>query len=98
MPVLDATATYDHASGDIALFVVNRHQHQRVQLEVKTAGLGPVTVRDACVLTGPHPSAVATQEDPNQIVPVPLPAEAREATVTVQLPPVAWACIRLAAR
>ena len=98
VPVLDATATYDPASGDIAIFVVNRHQQEPVQREVNTAALGPVAVQEAVALTDPEPSAANTEHDPNRVTPTPLSAEAQQATLSVQLPPVSWACIRLGIR
>ena len=98
VPVLDATATHDPDSGDIAILVVNRHQHEPVQLEVSTAALGPVVVQEAVALTGPEPSAANTEHDPNRVTPTPLHAEAEQGTLRVQLPPVSWACIRLGDR
>jgi alpha-N-arabinofuranosidase len=98
VPVLDATATHDPDNGDTAIFVVNRHQHEPVQLEVSTAALGPVVVHEAVALTGPDPSVANTQQDPNRIIPTPLQVHAQQALLTVQLPPVSWACIRLGTR
>jgi alpha-L-arabinofuranosidase len=98
VPVIDATATRDPDSGDIAIFVVNRSQDEPVQLEVNTAALGPVVVQEAVALTGPDPSAANSEHDPNRIVPTPLHAEAQQGTLSVQLPPVSWACIRLGLR
>jgi alpha-L-arabinofuranosidase len=98
VPVLDATATRDPDGGDITIFVLNRHQHEPVQLDVNTAALGPVVVQEAAALTGPDPSAANTEHDPNRVVPTPLHAEAQQGTLSVQLPPVSWACIRLGIR
>ena len=97
VPALDATATRDPDSGDTTIFVLNRHQHEPMQLEVNTAALGPIDVQEAWVLTGP-PSAANTEHDPNRIVPTPLHAEAQQVTLSAQLPPIAWACIRLGTR
>ena len=98
VPVLDATATRDPDGGDITIFVLNRHQHEPVQLEVDTAALGPVMVKEAVALTGPDPSATNTEHDPNRVIPTPLRAEAQQGTLSVQLPPVSWACVRLGIR
>ena len=95
VPVVDATATRDPDGGDITIFVLNRHLDETVQVEVNTAALGPVVVQEAVALTGPDPSAANTEQDQNRIVPTPLHVEVQEATLSVQLPPVAWACIRL---
>ncbi|HKF89559.1 MAG TPA: alpha-N-arabinofuranosidase [Propionibacteriaceae bacterium] len=98
VPVLDATATRDPDGGDITIFVLNRHQHEPVQLDVNTAALGPVVAQEAAALTGPDPSAANTEHDPNRVVPTPLHAEAQQGTLSVHLPPVSWACIRLGIR
>src|SRR3712207_3130121 len=95
VPVLDATATRNPDGGDITIFVLNRSQDEPVTLEVNSAALGPVVVQEAVALTGPDPSAANTEHDPNRIVPTPLHTEAQQGTLSVQLPPVSWACIRL---
>jgi alpha-L-arabinofuranosidase len=97
VPVADATATRDPETGDTSVFVVNRHPDEPVQLELKTAALGEVVVRDGWVLTG-EPHATNTQDAPDRIVPTPLKATVEQGAVLAELPPVSWACIRLVRR
>jgi alpha-L-arabinofuranosidase len=65
---------------------------------VATGALGEVEVQDACALTETDPSVVNTQDDPNRVVPTPIQVNVEQATLGVELPPVAWACIRLTSR
>ncbi len=95
VPVIDATATRDPDTGNTALFVVNRHSQDPVRLEIGTAGLGRVAVEDARAITGSDPLAANTEQDPGRVVPVALSVAAEPATLTVELPPVSWACVRL---
>ena len=95
VPMIDATATRDPASGETTLFVVNRHTQDPVRLEVSTTALGPVVVEEASALTDPDPAAVNSERDPQRVVPAPLEVVAHEGTLTLELPAVSWACVRL---
>jgi hypothetical protein len=64
---------------------------------VATGALGEVEVQDACALTE-DPSVVNTQDDPYKVVPTPIQVNVEQATLGVELRPVAWACIRLTSR
>jgi alpha-N-arabinofuranosidase len=50
VPVVDAAATYDEATGRAALFVANRSLDQSSTLEVDLRGLGVTTVTEASTL------------------------------------------------
>jgi alpha-L-arabinofuranosidase len=98
VPVIDATATRDPETGDTTIFAVNRHQREPVRLRVSTAALADVTVQAADALTGTDPSATNTEEAPDRVTPTPIQVVSQHKTLQVDLPPVAWTCIRLATR
>jgi len=93
----DAVATRDEASGDIALFVVNRAIDTPTEVSVDLAACGALSVTEACVLTHADYRWVATLADSTSAGPHPLATRLDEATCTFQLPPVSWAMVRLSA-
>ncbi|HLL63469.1 MAG TPA: alpha-N-arabinofuranosidase [Propionibacteriaceae bacterium] len=95
VPVIDATATRDPATGETTLFLVNRHTQDPVRLEVRTTALGPVVVGDAAALTGSDPAAANSESDQQRVVPASLEVTGHEGLLTVELPAVSWAYVRL---
>ena len=96
MPAIDATATHDPDSGGITVLLVNRHPDQPVWVEVGIGAVGGVRVLEASALSGTDPSAVNTEQNPYRVVPTPIQVTVNWATLGIELPPVAWACILLA--
>jgi alpha-L-arabinofuranosidase len=96
VPVIDAVATHDPASGDVAVFAVNRHQSEPVELRIAIAAFGDVEVTGTWTLHDPDPSASNTAHDPNRIVPKRHRAEVTDGTVRLVLPPVSWSAVRIA--
>jgi alpha-N-arabinofuranosidase len=97
VPLLDAVATHDPATGDIAVFVVNRNQTESLSLSVPLSGFGtPLTIAESWTLADADPTAVNTAEHPDRVVPHPTPdATLTDGVLTVTLPPVSWTAIRL---
>lgn len=97
VPLLDAHATSDDESGELAIFAVNRSQNDALDLTINArdcAGFHPV---EHLVLSGPDPSASNTAASPNRVSPE------RRNDVTpdghafrVTLPPLSWNVVRLA--
>ena len=75
--------------------MVNRHTQEPVRLVVSTTALGPVAVEDAWARSGPDPAAVNSESDQQRVAPAPLEVAMHEGTLTVELPAVSWACVRL---
>ena len=105
---LDATATHDPGSGEVSVFVVNRHTSQTAQLEVDVrafttgatrtgsgSGAG-LHVIEAWTLSDDDVLAVNTQPAPDRVTPHPATtALVTQGTLRVELPPVSWTVVRL---
>ena len=96
VPVLDAVATHDAASGGVTVFAVNRDVNGPVDLTVGLSGLGELVVREALTVGGGDPYARNTADDPDRVRPQELAtATVENGTLTATLPPVSWAAIHL---
>ncbi|RSM48928.1 alpha-L-arabinofuranosidase [Actinoplanes sp. ATCC 53533] len=100
VPVLDAVATHDAESGDVTVFVVNRHLTESVDLAVSLAGFrAGLRVAESWTLADDDLYAVNTATDPDRVVPRPAKdADVSDGLLRASLPPVSWTAIRLAAR
>lgn len=95
-PAIWATATYDDATGEIALFVVNRDRHGPCRLDVELRA--PVRPVEHLEITDDDLSAANTAGAPDRVTPRPgtgLRMDGRRAELT--LPPVSWTIVRFAA-
>jgi alpha-L-arabinofuranosidase len=97
VPVLDAVATHDPATGDITVFAVNRHLTDDLDLTVSIAGFGhPMSVAEAWTLTDEDLYAVNTAGQPDRVVPAPAAGVTVDGGVlSATLPPVSWSAVRL---
>jgi alpha-N-arabinofuranosidase len=95
VPVIDAVATRDPASGEVTVFVVNRNPCEAVDLRLSIAALGAVEVVGAVTLTDPDPLAINSQAEPDRVMPATLDASVVEGDVTLELAPISWTCLRL---
>ncbi|WP_372492132.1 arabinosylfuranosidase ArfA [Kineosporia corallincola] len=100
VPVVDAVATHDAETGELSVFVVNRHQEEQVSLAVPLGGFDHAfQVAESWTLSDTDLSATNTVDQPDRVVPV----EASGVTVDdgelrLDLPPVSWTAIRLTRR
>jgi alpha-N-arabinofuranosidase len=94
---LDAVATYDAESDDLAVFVVNRDQAASVSLDVALSAFGSdLTVLEAWTISDDDLTAVNTQDTPDRVTPHPTPgATITDTTLHAELPPVSWTALRL---
>ncbi|MDP9861547.1 MULTISPECIES: arabinosylfuranosidase ArfA [Streptosporangium] len=94
-PAIWASATHDAATGEMALFVVNRDRRGPCTLEITLPeDLRPV---EHVELTDDDLSAVNSADAPDRVAPRPgtgLSQEGRRASLT--LPPVSWSIVRFA--
>ena len=97
VPVLDAVATHDEETGDVTVFVVNRHLSDHLDLEVTVRGFGAgLEVKEAWTLADDDLMATNTAENPDRVVPRPAaPATVTDGVLHTSLPPVSWTAIRL---
>jgi alpha-N-arabinofuranosidase len=95
---LDAVATHDRRSGEVAVFVINRHQHEPADLTVALRAFAPgLRVVEAWTLSDEDPAAVNTRTAPDRVVPHPADsAVVTDGSLRIQLPPISWTAVRLA--
>ena len=98
VPFVDAAGTLDPATGDIALFVLNRDVDRARELRVNFRDAAPVRVVGADVLTGANLKAVNTLDAPSAVVPRKLDTPRAGADMTFEVPPRSYAVVRLAQR
>jgi len=97
VPALDAVATYDKESGEIAVFVVNRSIDEPTELDVELSSLPPARLVEALSLSNPDYKWSATAQDDTSVMPRPNDtAKVTGNKLTATLPPVSWSMIRLA--
>jgi len=107
VPAIDAVATRDAETGDLALFVVNRRttpalgatppKEGNEDVVVDLSSIGECRVAEAVVLTNPDLMWQATMADSTSVAPRPLAADVRDGQLHFSLPPVSWAMIRVVA-
>jgi len=94
--LVDAVATHDPESGDVAVFAVNRDQSEPVELTMDLhlfdGGRRPA---EAWTLSDGDIRATNTRDDPDRVVPRPALVSVDGAAPRVVLPPVSWSAIRL---
>jgi alpha-L-arabinofuranosidase len=98
VPVVDAAATHDPETGEVAVFLVNRRQAERVTVQVELRGLPALASADAVVLSDKDINATNTQDNPTRVQPQPLAAYLDGSVLRVELPAVSWSCVRLSGR
>jgi alpha-N-arabinofuranosidase len=96
VPLVDAVATHDPASGDVAVFVVNRSLDAPTTLAVDVRAFDDLRLVEATTLAGPDPYARSTADDDRSLAPSPnRTARLEGGTVRVDLPPISWSMLRL---
>lgn len=99
VPVLDVSASYDEASGEGAIFIVNRSLRENVVTElIWQDGCNP-TICEAWQLAGDDPKALNTWENPDHLVARPIASpRMSDGRTTFQLPPLSFTALRLSTR
>jgi alpha-N-arabinofuranosidase len=98
VPFVDAAGTLDPATGDIALFLLNRDLERARELRVSFRDATPARVIGADVLTGANLRAVNTLNAASAVVPGKLDTPRAGAEMTFELPPRSYSVVRLAQR
>jgi alpha-N-arabinofuranosidase len=97
VPYLDAAATWNAGTGELAIFAVNRHPARALDLKAELAGFADIRVQEHLVLGHDDLKAVNTADDPDNVRPVSVEgASVDGARLRAQLPPVSWNVLRLA--
>jgi alpha-N-arabinofuranosidase len=103
VPALWSTATYDADSGEIAVFVVNRSETDKVDCEIPLraleAHLGPLSLVEHLGLFDDDRTAVNSPDDPDRVVPRTVDGtRLHDGACATTLPPASWHLIRLVAQ
>ncbi len=98
VPVVDAVATHDEATGDVSVFLVNRSLTEEVELSVDISAFGAIDAVSGTTLADPDVHAANTLAEPERVAPAENTSVRREgSTVTITLPPVSWSAVTLGA-
>jgi len=95
VPVIDAVATRDPETGDIALFLVNRQTDGDEEVVVDLGAVQTCAVAEAVVLSNPDSTWSASPSDSTSVAPESLPVRVDDDGFRFNLPPVSWAMVRL---
>ena len=94
MPLLDTSASYDPATGNSAIFIVNRSQTETIAADIVWQSEAPQQVKAIYQLAHPDVKAANTYEHPDTIAPVTLPGMVVDGgKVTVALPPLSFTVV-----
>ncbi|MGC4175119.1 alpha-N-arabinofuranosidase [Demequina sp.] len=94
---VDAVVTWD-GERDVTVFAVNLDAGAGHDLVLDLAGLGDVAGAEVALVTDPDPLATNTADAPDRVTPAWGSAIVTGATVTVALPAVSWAAVRVTLR
>ena len=94
VPVLDVSASHDEASGQSAVFVVNRSQTEAITTTLNWQSPAPRQVIEAWQLAGHDPQAANTFEQPHTVVPQRIAvANPIDGALTLSLPPLSFTAL-----
>jgi alpha-N-arabinofuranosidase len=97
VPGIDAVATHDPETGDVAIFAVNRSLTEPVTVAIDTRAFGDSRLVEATQLSNPDPYLTVTVDTADAVAPLANPDTSWDGTVlSVVLPPVSWNVVRLA--
>ncbi|MCL2595367.1 MAG: alpha-N-arabinofuranosidase [Promicromonosporaceae bacterium] len=96
VPALDAVATHDAATGEVAIFVVNRSPDEELLLDSDLRAFPGLRVIEAVTLHSPDHTWAATADDATSVVPqANTSALLADGRLGAALPPISWSMIRL---
>ncbi|MGC5221557.1 alpha-N-arabinofuranosidase [Micromonospora sp. DT81.3] len=96
VPVIDAVATRDEATGQTTVFVVNRSMEEEVTIDIDVRQLGSVALQEVQSLHDDDIHAANTLEHPDRVgLRGNQSAILADGMVTLQLPPVSWTALTL---
>lgn len=96
-PLLDVSASHDPATGQQAVFIVNRSQSESVTTNVIWQDGAPAQVAEAWQLAGDDPMAENTWKAPNAVTPKKLGRlKLDDGALRLRLPPLSFTALRFA--
>jgi len=96
VPLVDAVATRDDATGQSAVFLVNRSTTESIEVTVDVSGLGAASIAETHTLSDDDVYAKNTLADRERVAPRPNESAALDGgALTITLPPVSWTAVAL---
>ena len=93
---LDSVATYDAQTGRLAVFVVNRHPSETVELATDLRAFGAATLAEATVLAGDDVLVTNSMAEPERVTPqAHTSARVDGTTLRAELPAASWSMFLL---
>jgi alpha-N-arabinofuranosidase len=93
VPLIDVSASFDEATGEAAVFVVNRSMTEDVKVTVQFADRVVKSAGKAQVLTGDGPRSANTWSAPDTITPQPAKATANGQSLEITVPQLGLAVV-----
>ena len=94
MPLIDTSASYDPATGESAIFIVNRSQDQALTTDIVWQSVAPARIKTIYQMAHSDVKAANSFEHPDTVVPVTLPGmPVNNNKVTLSLPPLSFTVI-----
>ncbi|MFC0624157.1 arabinosylfuranosidase ArfA [Kribbella deserti] len=99
VPGVDAVATYDKQSGDLAVFLVNRQLEGSIELAIDTSRTPVTGVREAVTVSDDDRNAFNTADQPDRVTPKPnTSVSVDDGKLTLTLPATSWTALHLTTR
>ena len=96
VPLVDAVATINNDSGEVAVFLVHRSQDASTTVSIDVGSLGPVRLAESITLGDDDATAMNTLEHQDRVAPTPnRSARIEEGLLTVDLPAISWTALQL---
>ncbi|OAH49149.1 alpha-N-arabinofuranosidase [Microbacterium oleivorans] len=96
VPLVDAVATHDDATGRSAVFLVNRSTTESIEVTVDVSGLGATSIAETHTLSDDDVYAKNTLADRERVAPRANESAVLDGgTLTITLPPVSWTAVAL---
>ena len=96
VPLVDAVATMDDDSGNVAVFLVHRSLDAPTTVSINVSSLGPVRLGETITLADDDPTATNTLEHPERVAPTPnRSGHIENGVLTIELPAISWTALQL---
>lgn len=96
MPLIDVSSSYDEATGESAVFIVNRSQTESITVDLHWQDRKPSAIKAVHQLAGTDPKAANTYENPNQVVSKQVAAPSvSDGLATLVVPPLSFTTVEL---
>jgi alpha-L-arabinofuranosidase len=96
VPLVDAVATLEEETGEVAVFIVNRSLDAPMTVSIDVSSLGPVNIGESITLADDDPNATNSLDNQDRVTPAPnRSARIEDGVLTVELPVISWTALQL---